>query len=69
MNEDTYTLTMEQIKLIVKNAMAYKEASGFPVDTIVEAVPGLVGFVAYQAGFRVKEHGDDRGSGASSRSD
>lgn len=50
--EETYELTMEQIQLVVKNAFLYKEVSGFPTDTVVQAVPGLVGFVVYQAGLR-----------------
>lgn len=50
--EEIYELTMRQIQDIVKNAMVYQQASGFPMDTVVEAVPGLVGFVVYQAGLK-----------------
>lgn len=50
--EETYELTMGQIQDIVKNAMVYQAASGFSFDEVVEAVPGLVGFVVYQTGLK-----------------
>jgi len=52
MDADQYVLTMDQIKKIVFNAMVYAKASDMPAEQLVEAVPGLVGFVVYQDNLR-----------------